>query len=385
MPPCYAEHGSPALHGAANGSGVSPPSVHLGTYLNRLWERVFPMLGQLPGGQPQGERENSRTPASACVLLERMIERGNRWGGGLPRIEAGGTLWLSDTQLERVAPHLSARQARDLLAYLARVNLVRVEMRGHGRARERHISINLAMIRNAEPIVGAHDGAARSKHAAPRQTLAPGRRDTVATLPSPVNTICRTTPASDPVLKSAEAPEAAEPAAVPELTEQERVAAGPAIRAYQTHERCPKRNQAGYPVRSDQDRAAARLAAVAITAGAPRAQVAEVVRAHLSNYPQHRDRSRSPYVLTFGWIGPALADLAERALQRRHDPEETPPPAEVPGGLTEREARALDATQHLGRGELRRRLAAARIAHDEGASGYVLRSALVAAVLEGTA
>ena len=377
---CNPESGDSASH-----TRPGAQTVHLGTYLNRLWERVYPAIRSRPGGEPQGKRECERTPAHACVLLERMIERGNRWRGGLPRIERGGTLWLSNSQLEQIAPNFSARQSCDLLDYLARVGLVAVEMRGMGRARERHVTLMLGEIADAPRLVGGDDKRGEPENAAPRQTLAPRRRDTVAPLPSPVSTACRSTGPDERLVEKGGGPEAGQPASVPELSPEEREAAGPAIRAYQSHQRCPERNREGYPVRTDRDREAAHAAAAAAAAGAPPAQVAETVRAHLTDYRPENDRRRSPFVKTFGWCLPALADLAERAQRRprRAPAPRAPEPRDDAADAVQREA--LNATAGLNLAELRQRLDAAGIAHDATGSAYALRHQLVAAVAEGMA
>ena len=357
-------------------------SVHLGTYLAYVWDRVYPSLADHPRGAPEGERENADTAANAMHLLGRMIERGNKWRGGLARIEQGGTLHLANSMLEKICRPFSARLCCDLLKYLERVELVTVQMHGRGRARERHVTLKLASIAAAPAVVGSPDPPC----AAPRQTLAPGRRNTDTSYPPLSSTVCRSTRASERPSEIDRGPEAGAPDELPENAPEVREAAAPAVEEYQRHRRCPRAKRLGDPITTDRAREAEQHAAAASRAGATPQQLAAVVRGHLGTYdPEEHCRQGGQYVTSFGWCRDALADYAERTEERgaARRRQAAPPPEPRDDGPDL--APHLSATSGINAGGLRSRLDAAGIAHGDGDGQYTLRIKLAQALAEGKA
>ena len=321
------------------------PAVHMGHYLHCLKRGWYPYLKNR--WDHRNARESKATPANAYRVMCELIEFANHLRK-LAFVEQGGHLWAADSRLEIEVPGLSSATIRACLEFLARFELVDVEIVGTGRTAQRHIYLRLDTVLAFPRVVGQQDDRQprpRSVIAAPCTLIAAPCRDTDPTDPlyvpkarSSRASVLETTdqdsgprpdPEPDPdpdVDRSSDRATVGQPSVVDRPSPDEFAAASPAIRAWRTHDKCEprKHDRTGRchvdVILSDKDYLAVRAAASAVVDfGGDPAAVARAVARNMADYHPSMDRGRgSRWVGSFGWHLNALTDArnaAERAQE----------------------------------------------------------------------
>ena len=326
---------APAEHESSTTS-----AVHGFHYLHCLKRHWYPYLRDR--WDHRITRENKQTPANAYRVMSELIEFANHLRR-LRFVELGGELWAADSRLEIEIPGMSAATIRTALDFLARFELVDIQISGTGRASRRDIWLRLDVVLAFPRVAGVPDDRQprpRARNAAPGPNNAAPCRDTDPADPlrvhiarSPRARDLDTTdqdsgyrpepePDPDPDVDSVPDPATVgQPSVVDRPSADEFAAAAPAIRAWRTHDACDPRRHARNGRRdvdviaTDLDYLAVRAAASAVLDhGGDASRVARAVAINMREYHPSMDAGRgSRFVGTFGWHFAALTDARNAA------------------------------------------------------------------------